>query len=316
MSPPGRTTSADGQRARPHHPEGAGGRSTAWRTARSPRSRTAARTASRRSAWARSSAATASSAPITGWSTTPPAPACSIRTATRTFPSRARVKSYPVIEKHKAIWIWMGDKPADPAKVPDFSVLDNVPELHTTKRDCIMIKANVELIIDNLLDLSHTVLSARRHARQRRHGRIRHHRRAGRRRRDRRPPSPATPTPPGMNKLMWPQAPERVDKYTSIRWMAPSTLRLRDRHLHARRRARDRHRLSRHPPADAGDRPHHALFLHRGALQRADHRRRAQPRHPGEDRQDAPLRLRGAGRAGDRGAAAHHRRRRRPRSTR
>ena len=35
----------------------------------------------------------------------------------------------------------MGDKPADPAKVPDFSVMDNVPELHTTKRDKIMIKA-------------------------------------------------------------------------------------------------------------------------------------------------------------------------------
>ncbi len=29
-----------------------------------------------------------------------------------------------------------------------------------------------------------------------------------------------------MNKLMWPQAPARCDKVTSIRWMAPSTLRL------------------------------------------------------------------------------------------
>ena len=66
------------------------------------------------------------------------------------------MKSYPVIEKHKAIWIWMGDQPADQSKVPDFSVLDNVPELHSTKRDGITIKANVELIIDNLLDLSHT----------------------------------------------------------------------------------------------------------------------------------------------------------------
>ena len=50
----------------------------------------------------------------------------------------------------------MGDQPADLAKVPDFSVMDNVPELHATKLDRIMIKANVELIIDNLLDLSHT----------------------------------------------------------------------------------------------------------------------------------------------------------------
>ena len=111
------------------------------------------------------------------------------------------------------------------SKVPDFSVMDNVPELHTTKRDSIMIKANVELIIDNLLDLSHTSflhegilgnadtveseimveqegddVTVKRHARD--------------------------AEPPGMNRLMWPQSPQRVDKSTNIRWMAPSTLRL------------------------------------------------------------------------------------------
>ena len=141
------------------------------------------------------------------------------------IPSRARVKSYPAIEKHKAVWVWMGDKDADPAKVPDFSLMDNVPELHTTKRDSIVIKANYELIIDNLLDLSHTSflhegilgnadtveseivveqegtdVTVTRHARD--------------------------AEPPGMNKLMWPQSPPRVDKITRIRWMAPTTLRL------------------------------------------------------------------------------------------
>ena len=34
----------------------------------------------------------------------------------KNIPSRARVKSYPVTEKHKAIWVWMGDKPADPVQ--------------------------------------------------------------------------------------------------------------------------------------------------------------------------------------------------------
>jgi len=29
---------------------------------------------------------------------------------------RLRVKSYPVIEKHNAIWIWMGDKTPDPPR--------------------------------------------------------------------------------------------------------------------------------------------------------------------------------------------------------
>jgi vanillate O-demethylase monooxygenase subunit len=141
------------------------------------------------------------------------------------IPTRAKVKSYPAVEKHKAIWVWMGDQPADESKVPDFSVMDNVPELHTTKRDKIMIQANVELIIDNLLDLSHTsflhegilgnadtveseivvkqdgtTVTVERHARD--------------------------AEPPGMNKLMWPTSPARCDKITSITWMAPSTLKL------------------------------------------------------------------------------------------
>jgi vanillate O-demethylase monooxygenase subunit len=143
----------------------------------------------------------------------------------KNIPSRARVKSYPVIEKHKAIWIWMGGAPADPAKVPDFGVLDNVPELHTTKRDSITIRANYQLIIDNLLDLSHTSylhegilgnadtvesditveqdgddVVVGRHA--------------------------TNSAPPGMFAQFWPNHPPRVDKFTKMRWMAPSTLRL------------------------------------------------------------------------------------------
>jgi phenylpropionate dioxygenase-like ring-hydroxylating dioxygenase large terminal subunit len=141
------------------------------------------------------------------------------------IPPRARVRSYPVTEKHKAIWVWMGEQAADPAKVPDFSVLDNAPELHSTKRDRITIKANYELIIDNLLDLSHTSylhegilgnaetvesdISIEQDgddvvvSRYARNAKV-----------------------PGMNKLMWPDVPDQVDKFTEMRWMAPSTLRL------------------------------------------------------------------------------------------
>jgi len=74
---------------------------------------------------------------------------------THNIPPRARVRSYATIEKHRAIWIWMGDKNPDYAKVPDFSVLDNAPRIYETKRDRITIKAHYELIVDNLLDLSH-----------------------------------------------------------------------------------------------------------------------------------------------------------------
>jgi vanillate O-demethylase monooxygenase subunit len=109
--------------------------------------------------------------------------------------------------------------------VPDFSVLDNVPELHATKRDRITIRANYELIVDNLLDLSHTSylhdgilgnsdtvesditvelegddVIVGRHA--------------------------GNAAAPGLFAALWPQRPERVDKFTRMRWMPPSTLRL------------------------------------------------------------------------------------------
>src|SRR6202171_1850500 len=44
---------------------------------------------------------------------------------TKNIPPRARVKSYPVIEKHKAVWVWMGDAPAEESKIPDFGLLHN-----------------------------------------------------------------------------------------------------------------------------------------------------------------------------------------------
>ena len=118
-----------------------------------------------------------------------------------------------------------GRAPADEAKVPDFGVLDNVPELYTTKRDSITIRANYQIIIDNLLDLSHTSylhdgilgnadtveseisveqdgddVVVGRHA--------------------------TNSAPPGMFAQFWPNHPPRVDKFTKMRWMAPSTLRL------------------------------------------------------------------------------------------
>ena len=94
------------------------------------------------------------SVPITAWNLMARAPASTILTAPTIF-RLARRRSYATIEKHRAIWIWMGDKNPDYAKVPDFSVLDNAPRIYETKRDRITIKAHYELIVDNLLDLSH-----------------------------------------------------------------------------------------------------------------------------------------------------------------
>jgi phenylpropionate dioxygenase-like ring-hydroxylating dioxygenase large terminal subunit len=140
-------------------------------------------------------------------------------------PSSAKLPSYTVVEKHMALWIWMGDKPADPAMIPDFSVLDNPPDIALTKRDQMMMASNYQLMIDNLLDLSHTCylhdgllgnadvvesdiqvdqdgddVVVSRYA--------------------------PNSIPPGMFAQFWPGHPERIEKQTHIRWMAPSTLKL------------------------------------------------------------------------------------------
>ena len=69
--------------------------------------------------------------------------------------SALNVKSYPVIEKHTLLWIWMGQKPADIDKIPDYSCLDDRDELHVTRPGYLRVDANYQLLVDNLLDLSH-----------------------------------------------------------------------------------------------------------------------------------------------------------------
>jgi len=124
------------------------------------------------------------------------------------------------------IWIWMGDKPADPGLIPDYGCLDTSPSIHITDPGYLGIKANYELIANNLLDLSHVVYV---------HGGI-----LG---------SPGLEQSdiklethgdvvtvsrfvkdvetPGMFKMMAPEGYERGDSFTSIAWHAPSNLLLK-----------------------------------------------------------------------------------------
>jgi len=69
-------------------------------------------------------------------------------------PASARVRAYPLLERYGFIWIWMGEAPADPAKLPDFSPLE---EGHPNAFGAtyMHMKANYELITDNVMDLSH-----------------------------------------------------------------------------------------------------------------------------------------------------------------
>ena len=71
------------------------------------------------------------------------------------IPRSARVKSYPVVERYHWLWIWMGDPAlADPDKIPDFHWFDD-PENWGAKGQYLHVKANWQLIVDNLLDLTH-----------------------------------------------------------------------------------------------------------------------------------------------------------------
>jgi len=70
------------------------------------------------------------------------------------IPKAAQVQVYPLIERYGFLWIWMGDQPADESLLPDYSPLDDGPPSgigHTY----MYMKANYQLIIDNVMDLSH-----------------------------------------------------------------------------------------------------------------------------------------------------------------
>jgi phenylpropionate dioxygenase-like ring-hydroxylating dioxygenase large terminal subunit len=72
------------------------------------------------------------------------------------IPVGAAVRSYPMVEKHRILWLWMGDEQPRPERIPDFSIFDNPAPGTLTKFDTIKMAANYELITDNLMDLSHT----------------------------------------------------------------------------------------------------------------------------------------------------------------
>ncbi|HSV84519.1 MAG TPA: aromatic ring-hydroxylating dioxygenase subunit alpha [Ramlibacter sp.] len=70
------------------------------------------------------------------------------------IPASAKVPSYPLVERHGLLWIWMGDaRSADPALIPGFGHLVS-PALKTIG-DQMHQKCNYAMVIDNLMDLTH-----------------------------------------------------------------------------------------------------------------------------------------------------------------
>lgn len=70
------------------------------------------------------------------------------------IPASVRVNTFPIVERHKWLWIWMGEADkADPALIPDTPWLSSPDWRHLegyTHYD-----TNYLLIADNLLDLAH-----------------------------------------------------------------------------------------------------------------------------------------------------------------
>lgn len=68
---------------------------------------------------------------------------------------RIAVASYPLVERHALLWIWMGDATAaDPATIPDFAWLSD-PRWEPV-RGATIAEGHYELYSDNILDISHS----------------------------------------------------------------------------------------------------------------------------------------------------------------
>jgi phenylpropionate dioxygenase-like ring-hydroxylating dioxygenase large terminal subunit len=69
-------------------------------------------------------------------------------------PPGAGVRSYPTVEGYRYIWIWPGDpKKADPDLIPDYHWNDDPGWV--SNNGYFYVESNHQLLIDNLLDLSH-----------------------------------------------------------------------------------------------------------------------------------------------------------------
>ena len=70
------------------------------------------------------------------------------------IPARARVRTYPLVERYKCLWIWMGEaEKASSDLVPDVHWMDHPDWIASEGYH--HVKANYKLLNDNLLDLSH-----------------------------------------------------------------------------------------------------------------------------------------------------------------
>ncbi len=80
---------------------------------------------------------------------------CSHVPGQETVPGWARVKSYPVIERDRWVFVWMGDpEDADPDLAPAYHARLADPDWYCVSGKT-LVRGGYRLVLDNLLDLSH-----------------------------------------------------------------------------------------------------------------------------------------------------------------
>ncbi|WP_371482733.1 aromatic ring-hydroxylating dioxygenase subunit alpha [Kitasatospora sp. NBC_00315] len=79
---------------------------------------------------------------------------CTQMPAQSTINPSATVPSFPVVERHRFLWVWLGDPTrADPQTVPDMHQMDS-PDWAGDGSN-LSVDANYQLLLDNLMDLTH-----------------------------------------------------------------------------------------------------------------------------------------------------------------
>ena len=79
---------------------------------------------------------------------------CVSMPAQETINPSATVPSFPVIERYRYVWVWLGDATlADPALIPDMHQMSS--DDWAGDGETILAPCNYQLVLDNLMDLTH-----------------------------------------------------------------------------------------------------------------------------------------------------------------
>ncbi len=72
------------------------------------------------------------------------------------FPADWRIRSYPVLELNRYLWVWTGDPAlcADRSSIPDFLALGEPPDAES-RSGLLPVAGDYRLLVDNLLDPTH-----------------------------------------------------------------------------------------------------------------------------------------------------------------